>query len=285
MFENWEQSTAKSHTVRLQDYENQSLTDSLHSHATYELTFVARGTGEWQCGSEIGDFRSGSLVLIPPRVLHAWRSEAVGVSGATLWFSEACLPAALLRIPEMRRVENLLSMADSGLVFRVPDRDRLSARLRSVSRASGALRLARLYAALEMVAGFERTQLSDGKKLRVERESRMLARFATAKRFMAERFRGKLTRREVAEQVGMEEAAFSRFFHAASGVTFADYLGNLRVRHAARLLGSRRDLSIERVSRESGFGNLSAFHRQFKRRIGTTPDVYRRAANSEPLEP
>jgi transcriptional regulator GlxA family with amidase domain len=69
------------------------------------------------------------------------------------------------------------------------------------------------------------------------------------------------------------------------GTTFIDYVSSLRVRRAAALLGSRRDLSLDEVAQQCGFGSLPSLHRQFKKRLGTTPDSYRKAANSEFLAP
>ncbi|MDQ8180090.1 AraC family transcriptional regulator [Pelagicoccus sp. SDUM812005] len=202
-----------------------------------------------------------------------------------LRFKRETLPPQLLKLPEMAALATLRKAFEKPLVFEVSDRERLRSRLRSVDRAQGALRLARFYVALELVAGFRYFEVVDKQVERGGFSPRDLARVEELKRFMQERFSGEVSRGEAARLVGLEEAAFSRFFRKAMGTTFVDYLSSLRVRRAAALLGNRRDLSLDEVAAQSGFGSLASLHRQFKKRLGTTPDSYRKAANSEILAP
>lgn len=277
-------------SVVYEEFDSQALSDAMHQHESYELVYVESGAGNWQMGRAHGAFSAGSLLLCPPRTLHLWRSGEGEVGprlarGIVLRFGRRVLPESLLRLPEMLALRRLFEEADSGLVFEVADRDRLRTRLRSVDRATGALRLARMYVALELIAGYRRRQVSDSKEPATHRQARSSARFEAVRRFLERRFAEQVTRSEAAAHAGMEEAAFSRFFRSASGVTFADFLANLRIRHAATLLGNRRDLPVPEIARRSGFRNLGAFHRQFKRRLGTTPQAYRNAANSESMAP
>ena len=234
----------------------------------------------------MGRFRAGTLLLCPPRTLHAWTCETASAadektSAIVLRFRESCLPPALLRLPEMSRLESFRRAIGVPLQFTVSDGERLRARLRSVDRAQGVLKLSRFYVALDLVAGFEFLQVSAEEADREGLSPREMARVKQVGRFVQQRFRGSLTRSEVAEAVGLEAAALSRFFRKAMRVSFVDYLSSLRVRHAAGLLGSRRGMPLADIARQSGFGSLAAFHRQFKKRLGTTPDSYRKAANSE----
>lgn len=290
MFEEWPSRGGVSQSIVFQEFEDKELTDSLHQHSMFELCFIVRGVGRWQIGAASGRFKAGSLLLCPPRVLHAWRSEAASgerpfCSGVVVRFGRETLPAALLKLPEMEALERLRESWDSPLVFEVSDRERLRTRLRSVDRAQGALRLARFYVALELVASFGYSQVVEGQLEESDLSARDLARVAELKRFFEVRFSGAVSRAEAAALVGLDEAAFSRFFRKAMGTTFVDYLSSFRVRRAAALLGSRRDLGLDEIAARSGFGSLPSLHRQFKKRLGTTPDSYRKAANSEFLAP
>lgn len=290
MFEDWPKSGKKQESVSFQEFDGKDLSDCLHEHSSFELTYVVRGSGNWQIGGSTGAFRAGSLLLCPPRTLHAWRSDLStvdrsGVTGIVLRFSREVLPGALLKLAEMASLEALQKAYGVPLVFEVSDRERLRTRLRSVDRAQGALRLARFYVALELVSSFRYTQVVDEQLEDGRLTARERARVEELKRYLQRHFRGPVSRAAAAALVGLEEAAFSRFFRKATGTTFVDYLSSFRVRQAAALLGSRRDLSLDAVALQSGFGSLASLHRQFKKRLGTTPDSYRKAANSEPIAP
>ena len=276
----------KSGAIILQEFVDQELNGQVKRHDTFEVVFISRGRGRWQVGCSTGSFQPGTLMLIPPQMDHAWTNLGVEkASGLALRFRRDALPRGVLELEETGALRRLMEEGESGLSFQVPDRERLVARLRSIERAKGVLRLARLYVALELIESYRRVLVVDMETNKAGLTPREIARFEVAKRFIESRFLEPLTRAEVASHVGLEEASFSRFFRKASGASFNVYLSNRRVREAAKWLGNRRDLSLEVVARSSGFRNLGSFHKQFKRALGTTPQAYRNGQNAEALAP
>jgi AraC-like DNA-binding protein len=83
---------------------------------------------------------------------------------------------------------------------------------------------------------------------------------------------------EVSGIEGMNSTAFGRYFRTKEGKTYADFLNELRIRYACKLLrhGNR---TIEFICSESGFNNLSNFNRQFKSNIGKSPSEYRKLSS------
>ena len=83
-----------------------------------------------------------------------------------------------------------------------------------------------------------------------------------------------ITLDEAAALAHLSRAAFSRFFHRTMGRTFTDYLNEVRVDAACRLL-VETDLPVTAVAARCGFRNLSWFNRRFLRRKGVQPLRYR----------
>ena len=79
---------------------------------------------------------------------------------------------------------------------------------------------------------------------------------------------------DVAEQVSMSPSAFSHFFKKRTQRSFTDYLTDLRIGHAARLLIDS-EKNISEICFESGFNNISNFNRSFKAQKGCTPSEFR----------
>jgi transcriptional regulator GlxA family with amidase domain len=71
------------------------------------------------------------------------------------------------------------------------------------------------------------------------------------------------------------ERTLKRRFKAATGLALVDYLQNLRIEEAKRLLESS-DRPVEEISYETGYEDPSFFRRLFKRRTGVAPAQYRR---------
>jgi AraC-like DNA-binding protein len=74
---------------------------------------------------------------------------------------------------------------------------------------------------------------------------------------------------DVAKVAGMTESTFSRFFQKNSGRSFTDYLAELRIGRACRLLAETQQ-PVSGICYEVGYFNLSNFNRNFLKRRGMT---------------
>jgi AraC family transcriptional regulator len=70
-------------------------------------------------------------------------------------------------------------------------------------------------------------------------------------------------------------SVFRQFYNESMG----EYVQNLRVAHASRLLANA-NMPLAEIACECGFADQSHFTRVFKRRTGTTPGAFRSARNS-----
>jgi len=91
------------------------------------------------------------------------------------------------------------------------------------------------------------------------------------------RFAERLTVESIAAAVRGKPARVGRFFQLATGRTIHEYLTEVRLERAAHLI--RSDVKIEAVALDVGYQSKKNFYRQFARRFGVTPEVYRRSAH------
>ena len=78
---------------------------------------------------------------------------------------------------------------------------------------------------------------------------------------------------QLAEQVGMTATSFSRFFKLRTGKTLSDYLIDIRIGYATRMLVDST-MSIAEICYECGFNNLSNFNRIFKKKKDCSPKEF-----------
>ena len=97
--------------------------------------------------------------------------------------------------------------------------------------------------------------------------------------YVMQNYRGSLRLDEVASLAGMATAAFCRYFKARTNKTFSDFVSELRVGYACKLLMENK-LNVTQVCYESGFNTLSNFNKQFKDLQDKTPSEYRSATQS-----
>ncbi len=86
--------------------------------------------------------------------------------------------------------------------------------------------------------------------------------------------------KELSEKLFLSEGYLSRFFKKTYGMSFSDYLSNVRLHHAMEDL-MYTDLSITKIIYANGFSNQTVFSKMFKNIYGDTPSAFRRHARQE----
>ena len=84
----------------------------------------------------------------------------------------------------------------------------------------------------------------------------------------------------LASKIAMSRAAFAKRFKERVGQTMFEYLTALRMQRAQTLL-RESDLSLYAVANRVGYQSDLAFTKAFKRLLGVTPTVYRKASSGE----
>lgn len=95
-----------------------------------------------------------------------------------------------------------------------------------------------------------------------------------AQDYIRQNFRKDLALEDVARAVGISPYYFSKLFKEEAGMNFSEYLTEIRIETAKRLLADR-DLSIKQVCVDSGYANPNYFSRIFKKWVGITPTEFR----------
>lgn len=80
---------------------------------------------------------------------------------------------------------------------------------------------------------------------------------------------------EAAAAANMATTTFCNFFKEHYRVTFMEYVTEIRIGHACKLLSDPTKNIVE-AAYESGFNNLANFNRQFKKLKSMTPSEYRK---------
>lgn len=84
-----------------------------------------------------------------------------------------------------------------------------------------------------------------------------------------------MTSCEAAELVHLNPSYFSKLFRNSMGMTFTDYMTNLRLEEAKRLL-EVTSMRVSEIAERLGFTDIAYFSNTFKKNCGLTPSEYRR---------
>ena len=89
-------------------------------------------------------------------------------------------------------------------------------------------------------------------------------------------YAARISLQDAAVMAGLSRPQFHAVFKKATGTTLVDYLTQVRLTHAVRLL-RETDCSIAEIATQVGFADQSYFDRRFRQRFNRTPREFREA--------
>lgn len=252
-----------------------------HFHPELQITLVLRSHGYRLVGDKITPLHAGDLVLLGANLPHVWHQDPPrtagdpGVHAIIVRFRETFAGRDLLDLAEMREVRRLFHRAARGL--QVTGRTRLAAarRLEELSHMTGLARLSELLAILDLLAHSRELKPIAGVDYVPTLSNDDRERMERIISYIHVHLVEPIGRETVAREAHLSLGAFSRFFKLRTGKSLPEYVNELRVGRACRLLANEGSKIID-IALECGFENLANFNRHFRRITRVSPRDYRR---------
>ncbi len=92
--------------------------------------------------------------------------------------------------------------------------------------------------------------------------------------YISEHFTEDISLEDISAYAGFSKFHFERIFREYTGMTYYQYLQQMRINYAQTLL-SNPELTLTDISGQAGFASCSAFTRAFKKSTGYPPSQYR----------
>ena len=252
-----------------------------HVHPEYELTYVVSSFGTRFIGDNISMFDAGDLALIGPMLPHHYyNSPADSRSGSwgharVVQFRDDFAGATFFLLPEMQSIRKLFDAAAAGVAFPAEAAMRAAPLLQEMVEGSGARRIALLLEVLDLLSECEYRTLSltgaAAYSVQPDEKINRVLQYvhqAVEKNLV-------LSLDKVARIACMTAPAFSRYFRKVTRRKFIDYVNEIKIGKAVRLL-LNTDQTAAAVCFEAGFNNLANFNRHFIKFKGMTPGEFRR---------
>lgn len=261
------------------DRKKQCFDYPVHSHAEYELNFVANARGAKRIvGDSVESIGDYDLVLVGHGIEHAWEQgdcTSNNIHEVTMQFSKDFLGSWSLSRTQFTPIRDMLEKAAKGIAFSQNDIMRVFHRLENLrTMPINFYRVAEFLLILHELAISEdaRTLSSSSfAKAEVNINSRRIQKVYD---YISEHYKEEIRLETLAELVNMTPTAFSRFFKHRTGKTVSDLIIDIRLGFAARGL-LENSHTISEVCYECGFNSISYFNRIFKKRKGFSPKEFR----------
>ena len=252
-----------------------------HFHPEHQLTLAVRSQGHRLVGDHLGALEDGDVVLVGSNVPHVWHQAVDAGSEAEaviVRFDEGFVGKEFMAKEEMEGVRALLRRAARGLVVQGKAREEVARRMLALPEEG---RLERVVGLLAILARLASAKAGEMKALASASYEPMLLsedqdRMERVCAYIHQHYTEKVERRELAALAALSEGAFSRFFHSRTGRTVPQYVNELRVGRACRLLLEFPGRTVSDVALDCGFDNLANFNRRFLAARGVAPSVFRK---------
>jgi AraC-like DNA-binding protein len=266
--------------ARFFDYEHFSY--PLHFHSEYEIIYIKEGTGTRFLGNSITKFQAGDILLIGSNLPHFMKSDDayhssnsdLRVKGTIIQFEKEFMYYAINHYSHFIKIKNLFQESQRGIYFAAANFPKLQDLIERIPLENGLNQLMLFLEILKEMSETENRQTISTTDF-VNETIYDTARIDKIMSFLNKNYTRQISLDEIASFAAMNASAFCRYFRSKTGKSFKNYILDMRIGYACKLL-LMEDISISQLSSQCGFETISHFNKTFKKNTGYVPSQYRK---------
>lgn len=253
-----------------------------HYHPEFEIIFVEKSYGIRLMGNHIGNFFDGDLMFISPNLPHVWKNDKdfyqnnndLLVDVYVIQFREDALREGFFDLPEFTHIKKLFVLGRQGILIKGKAHSEIAELVKKVYYSSGIDRLILFLKTLDSFANTMEYDLLSSPGYTTSFNIADSDRINKVMNFLMENYTHDIKLEEIAKIVNLNKSSFCRYFKYRTHKTFSQFLNEIRIAHACKLL-VHVEKTISEICYETGYNNISHFNKQFKLINGLTAKAYK----------
>ncbi len=250
-----------------------------HYHPEVEILLIEQGTGIRFVGDSAEPFAPGDLVMIGPNVPHEWCSDKNSKTKQSeaiyILFNPEILGINFWNLPETKIILKIIQQSERGIKLKGETRDEVALLMKTIDTSYGFSRIKILLNILELIAFTNEYQYLASPNIQNSIDDRDTKRLNDVHKYIIENIHQEISLDKAASIANLSKPAFCRYFKKRANKTFIQFLNEIRIGQACRLLVNE-NFSVAEICFSCGFVNISYFIKQFKKITGYTPLGYRK---------
>ncbi len=249
----------------------------LHQHSEIQISYIEKGSGSLIVGDSINEYNAGDILVIGGYVPHVFRSDTSTSSDEsvmyTLFFDYNSFGKGFFKLTDLTPTHDFFTKSEFGMKV-LSNKEEIIALFDGLPDQNKVEQIATLLMVINLIAKSETQPLSSFvyRKIYSDDEGK---RMSNVLKFAMEHYHDPITLEQISEKASMSKNAFCRYFKKRTNKTFFQFLIEIRIENACKLIVNQPELSISLISEQCGFSNIANFNRKFKELKGCTPSKYR----------
>jgi AraC-like DNA-binding protein len=273
----------KNMSIRVEECDDAHIYDLVHFHEECQLTCIMQGSGSLLAGSDIYRYKPGEVYLFGSNMPHGFKSESKMEAEdmescarrISVFFNRSVFESLFEQNPETSSIKNLLDNASLGYRLSVGGSSEILSKILKLVDMDDFDKVLELLHILDTISNHnEGDYLSVCQDLETDFIDGDMHRINEIFNYTETNFQDKISLADVAGKFKMTPPTFSRFFKSRTQKTYIQFLIELRITKACEFIRAGTHNTTESCF-NSGFTNISSFHRHFKSIIGMTPTEYK----------
>ena len=257
------------------------LDSAWHYHPEFELLYISKSTGIRFVGDSVSQFFPGDLVLVGAYVPHLWRNDSSyyqnedvkQVKTIVIKFLQNFIGEGTFKNPEFAEINHLLEQSKFGVSFGNKISQKLHHELIEIPHLSTGEQSIKLLDLLFRLSLTEDKDVLSSTDMR-QYDTGTSQRLDEVIKFISDNYASNINLQDVSDIACLTTNSFCRFFKKMTNKSFTQFLNEIRIRNASRLL-IQENLPVSEVCDMVGYNSITNFNRQFKQIMGCTPQTYR----------
>ena len=253
----------------------------LHFHITCQLTLILDGKGTRFVGDNIERFEEGEIVFLGSNIPHVFRNDPayyepdskLVARAIHAFFMPDFLGEKFWKLPELAPINKLLEQAERGIKVTGKTNLIVGEKLQRMLELEGFARMIELFNILQILAASSDLELLASSVVNQSLKKSDSSKINDVFNYVMHHFSEQIKLDDVAAVASMSPTAFCRYFKKNTKKTFSEFLNEIRIGHACKLITEEK-YPIAEVAFLCGYKNISNFNRRFKTIMGVTPSEY-----------
>lgn len=248
-----------------------------HFHQDIELLYVLEGTMDAAVGEQITHMEPEDVLVVNANKKHRLRGSD-NILYVRFSISYQMVSEVLQSMDVIFWCDSTRGQSERYSQLREVLKILLNHYLESQGNTANFGHIALCYRVMDILTMYFLVQAADREEM--DEKEKFEDRLQQINNYIRANYNQPISLKELADKLFLSNGYLSRFFKRNYGMSFAEYLTNIRLYHAVdELLYS--STPITRIAYDNGFANVAIFNKAFKKAYGETPSSFRKRSKEQ----